>query len=143
MSQKRSMFHAVSQPHDPGACGSGSSVRSSAGVGSVVLLSAIWSVGVAVRPSAAANPDATPITASSVTMSAQKVRPLPGRSVSDRMARRRCTAPRTPIATIAPTFTSTRTPYGVARFENAPTRICADATPDTATSTKHPSAMLE
>lgn len=47
------------------------------------------------------------------------------------------------MATIAPIFTSTRVPYGVNRFDRAPTRIWAEATPDTATSTKQPSAMLE
>lgn len=76
-------------------------------------------------------------------MRVQKGRCRPGEVVSARMARRRCTAPRTPMATIAPIFTRTSVPYGVNRFDSAPTRICADAVPETATSTKQPRAMLE
>ncbi len=104
------MFQFVSQPQEPGAAGSESSVRTSAGVGSLVLLSASCPAGVAVRPSAAAKPEATPITASSTTMSVQNGRAFAGAAVRAEMTRFRCTAPMTPIATIAPTLTSTSTP---------------------------------
>ncbi len=58
-------------PPRPRVAGERSSVSSSAGVGFVVLLRATSPTGVAVRPSAAANPLATPMTASSTSTRVQ------------------------------------------------------------------------
>ncbi len=124
--------------------GSGSPVRIWAGVGSGSCAATTWLTGGAVRASAAATPDATPMNASSAVTSHQNgPRAADPRSSSRPMSTRRYAAPKSPSARSAATLMSTSSPYAVSSRSSEPTRISALTYPEAATTTKHTSATAE
>lgn len=93
VSHSGSMLQSVNQVYQCGAGGTGSPVRISAGVGSLV---SSWGTGVAVRANAAEKPETSPMTANSQATIQPNVERARVESLRRLTRRSRLTAPAVP-----------------------------------------------